>query len=315
MANLKDLRARKKSVQATRKITAAMKMIAAAKLQKAQRRAEDARPYAQLMTSIMEDLLETRTRQTEGPALLSGTGRKDTHLFVVATSNRGLCGGFNSQVVRVARNMIEKELAEGRRIKIICIGHKGREQLKRDFGTHIIETVSAFGAPAFSNAAAVSQKVISLFEAGEFDLCTLFYNKFISVLNNEPVSQQLIPFTPPLSGGNRGKSLSNQQSQQSRQSQQNNPGEAKASLSSLYEYEPDKEAVLEELLPRNLSVQLYRALLENTASEHAARMTAMDGATRNAGDMIHNLNLVLNRTRQAQITMELTEIISGAEAL
>lgn len=302
MPNLKDLRARKKSVQATRKITAAMKMIAAAKLQKAQKRAEDSRPYARLMTNMMRDLLEARTRQTEGPALLSGTGKKDTHLFIVATSNRGLCGGFNSQVVRMARKQIEEEASQGRTIKIICVGRKGNEQLKRDFGGAIIEVVPSFDAPVFPNATSLSQKILSLFEEGEFDVCTLFYNQFISALTNEPVAQQLIPFAPP---EEKRTVLSRRQEEK----------KDEIALASIYEYEPNKEAVLEELLPRNLSVQIYRALLENTASEHGSRMTAMDGATRNAGDMIHNLNLVLNRTRQAQITMELTEIISGAEAL
>lgn len=308
MANLKDLRARKKSVQATRKITAAMKMIAAAKLQKAQKRAEDARPYAQLMTQIMEDLLESRTRQVQGPALLVGTGEKKVHLFVVATSNRGLCGGFNSQVVKLARLKIEKTLTEGGHVKIICIGRKARDQLKRDYAPHILETVPTFENPAFSNATTLSQKVIALFEAKEFDVCTLLYNKFISVLTNKPVAQQLIPFSPT---SHDFKDSFKGQQRDTKEPDSNPP----QSLSSLYEYEPNKEAVLQELLPRNLSVQFYRALLESTASEHAARMTAMDGATRNAGDMIHNLDLILNRTRQAQITMELTEIISGAEAL
>lgn len=302
MPNLKDLRARKKSVQATRKITAAMKMIAAAKLQKAQKRAEDSRPYARLMTNMMTDLLEARTRETEGPALLSGTGRKDTHLIVIATSNRGLCGGFNSQVVRMAKKTIEKEIAQGRTVKILCIGRKGREQLKRDFGAAILETVPSYDVPVFMNATSLSQKILSLFEDRAFDICTLFYNRFISALTNKPIAQQLIPFSPPEEGKDRAKGGQQKETEG-------------IALSSVYEYEPNKEAVLEELLPKNLSVQLYRALLENTASEHGARMTAMDGATRNAGDMIHNLNLVLNRTRQAQITMELTEIISGAEAL
>ncbi len=299
MANLKDLRARKKSVQATRKITAAMKMIAAAKLQKAQKRATDARPYARLMAGIMEDLLQARTRQSEGPPLLSGTGKDNVHLFVVVTSNRGLCGGFNSQVVRVARRSLERAVAEGKKIKIICIGRKGREQLKREFGSQIVETLPAFDTPSFPDAMDICQKIISYFEAGDFDFCTLFYNKFISALNNQAVAQQLIPF------------VSLEEDLRDRKEEK----VSQTHLSSLYEYEPSKETVLEELLPRNLSVQLYRALLESTASEHGARMTAMDGATRNAGDMIHKLNLVINRTRQAQITMELTEIISGAEAL
>lgn len=296
MSNLRDLRARKRSVQATRKITAAMKMIAAAKLNKAQKRAQDARPYARLMSAMLNDLLSTGY-QEQGPSLLWGSGQDKTHLVVVAASNRGLCGGFNSQIVREAKKYILTEIARGCQIKIICVGKRARDQLKHDFGPMILETFDAYDMPRFTDAAQISRQIISRFEAQEFDKCTLFYNKFLSALAYEPRHISLIPFTcleEDLGVGDPSASLTQ---------------------SSLYEYEPSQETVLKELLPQNLSVQLYRALLENAASEQGARMTAMDGATRNAGDMIHDLNLVINRTRQAQITRELVEIIAGAEAV
>lgn len=308
MATLKGFRARKKSVQATRKITAAMKMVAAAKLHKAQRCAEEARPYARLMTEIMRDLLEARTHQTEGPPLLWGTGKNERHLMILVTSNRGLCGSFNSQVVRAARQRIDHEINEGRHVQIMCVGYKGREQLKRDFEGQILETLPSFMTPAFSDAAAIAQKVMTLFEAKAFDVCTLFYNKFVSALVHQATAQQLIPFTP------RAEDLEEGDTPMKGDPQAKAHQQGKA-LSSIYEYEPNKEAVLEELLSRNLGTQIYRALLENTASEHGARMTAMEEATRNAGEMIDKLNLIINRTRQAQITMELMEVISGAEAL
>jgi F-type H+-transporting ATPase subunit gamma len=296
MSNLRDLRARKRSVQATRKITSAMKMIAAAKLTKAQKRAQDARPYARLMSAMLNDLLSTGYEE-QGPSLLSGTGEDKTHLLVVAASNRGLCGGFNSQIVREAKKYIPRETAAGRHIKIICVGKRARDQLKQDYGHLILETFNAYDMPRFMDATHLSQHIITRFQAQEFDKCTLFYNKFLSALVYEPRHIALIPFTP------LDEDIVSQDET------------IVGAQNSLYEYEPTQETVLKELLPQNLSVQLYRALLENAASEQGARMTAMDGATRNAGDMIHHLNLVINRTRQAQITSELVEIIAGAEAV
>lgn len=298
MSNLRDLRARKKTVQATRKITSAMKMIAAAKLRKAQKRAQDARPYAQHMSSLIEDL---RTAQTVGRdrSLLTGAAGGTSHLVVVTASNRGLCGGFNTQIVREARKLIRREIQAGFVVKIICVGKRARDQLKGEFGDLILETYDAKDTPAFFEAARLSQQIVSLFEQKAFDRCTLFYNKFISALVFEPRNMSLIPF----------------EHMDERAPSDKAAHEVHTHGTSLYEYEPSQEAVLEELLPRNLSVQLYRALLENAASEQGARMTAMDGATRNAGDMIHNLDLVINRTRQAHITRELVEIIAGAEAV
>ncbi len=295
MANLRDLRARKKTVQATKKITAAMKMIAAAKLRRAQKRAQDARPYVQLMSKMLKDLLEANAKN-DIPPLLAGHAQEDAHLIIVATSNRGLCGGFNSHIVKEAKRKIASLLRQGKQVKIICVGKRGRDQLRQEYGTYILETYDAHDKPVYADAERLAKRVISLFEHGEIDCCTLYYNKFLSALAYEPRHLSLIPFTP------LDEDLKDTSSE-------------KSALSSIYEYEPDQEVVLTKLIPENLCVQLYRAFLENAASEQGARMTAMDGATRNAGDMIHSLDLIINRTRQANITRELVEIIAGAEAI
>jgi len=291
MPSLKDLKVRINSVKSTQKITAAMKMVAAAKLRRAQEQAEAARPYAERMDRMLGSLATAMAGRDGAPALLVGTGKDQTHLIVVMTSDRGLCGGFNSTIVRGARKMIRELLTAGKTVKIICVGRKGRDQLKRDFGKLIIESFDDVGRQRLSYADAdrIAQRITALYEAGEFDVCTIFYNKFKSAMTQFLTAQQLIPFV----------------------------GAATAAAASdvFYEYEPDEQEILAELLPRNLGVQVFRALLENAASEQGSRMTAMDNATRNAGDMINKLTINYNRSRQAYITKELIEIISGAEAL
>ena len=291
MPSLKDLKVRINSVKSTQKITAAMKMVAAAKLRRAQEQAEAARPYAERMDRMLGSLATAMAGRDGAPALLVGTGKDQTHLIVVMTSDRGLCGGFNSTIVRGARKMIRELLTAGKTVKIICVGRKGRDQLKRDFGKLIIESFDDVGRQRLSYADAdrIAQRITALYEAGEFDVCTIFYNKFKSAMTQFLTAQQLIPFV----------------------------GAATAAATSdvFYEYEPDEQEILAELLPRNLGVQVFRALLENAASEQGSRMTAMDNATRNAGDMINKLTINYNRSRQAYITKELIEIISGAEAL
>ncbi|MFN7710740.1 MAG: F0F1 ATP synthase subunit gamma [Holosporales bacterium] len=297
MPSLKELRNRKRSVQATRKITSAMKMIAAAKLRRAQEQAQAGRPYADMIEDMIRDLSQKQVTPVGMPTLLVGNGRSNIHLIVVATSNRGLCGSFNSSIVRYARRLMLQEQGNGREIKIICLGRRGRDQLRREFGPSILETVDALDKPRFRDAAALSQKLQDLYAAGQFDLCTVVYNRFLSALNQEVTAHRLIPFTPlPRAGQPEGVPQVD-------------------GLQAVYDYEPDETTVLAQLLPRNLNVQLYRAMLENAASEQGARMTAMEGATRNAEDMIRRLDLQYNRSRQAYITNELIEIISGAEAL
>jgi F-type H+-transporting ATPase subunit gamma len=299
MPSLKDLRVRIRSVKSTQRITSVMKMVAAAKLRRAQEQAEAARPYADRMDRMMRSLAVAMARQQGAPALLTGTGRRDTHLIIVATSDRGLCGSFNSAIVRHARDrMIRPMLAEGKTVKLLCVGRKGRDLLRREHGSLIVETMEEVNRPTltFEAASEVAKRVTDLFEAGEFDVCTIVYNRFKSALSQVVTGQQMVPFTVP-------------------------EAEADAEVGAggvthaIYEYEPDEAEILAELLPRNMAVQMFRALLENNASEHGARMTAMDNATRNAGDMIGKLTLSYNRTRQAAITKELIEIISGAEAL
>jgi F-type H+-transporting ATPase subunit gamma len=294
MPNLKDLKTRINSVKSTQKITAAMKMVAAAKLRRAQEQAVAARPYAERMERMLASLAETMGSQAGAPRLLAGTGKADTHLVVVMTSDRGLCGGFNSSIVREARRAIRTLVAEGRQVKILCVGRKGRDQLRRDFAKLIVGTVEDIGRPrlSFSDATQIATRVRAMFEAGEFDVARIVYNRFKSAMSQIVTVQQVVPFAPP-----EGATAE--------------AGMGKA----VYEYEPGEDEILSELLPRNLGVQIYRALLENAASEHGARMTAMDNATRNAGEMIDKLTLNYNRTRQAYITKELIEIISGAEAL
>jgi F-type H+-transporting ATPase subunit gamma len=290
MPSLKDLRNRIASVKATQKITKAMQMVAAAKLRRAQSAAEAARPFAERMSQVLANIAGTITPGPESPRLLAGTGSTQVHLLVVCTAERGLCGAFNSSIARLARDHANRLLAEGRTVKIICVGKKGNDLLRRQFERHIIDFVDLRGARTlgFEHADSVAQKVIARFEAGEFDVATLFYSRFRSVIAQIPTAQQLIPAVfEPATGG----------------------GEA------VYDYEPGENEILADLLPRNITVQIFRALLENAASEQGARMSAMDNATRNAGDMIKKQTQLYNRSRQAMITKELIEIISGAEAL
>lgn len=294
MASLKDLRDRIGSVKATQKITSAMKMVAAAKLRRAQEQAEAARPYAERMERMLASL-GASVRGTPGaPPLLAGTGSDQRHLIVLATADRGLCGGFNTNLVRRARLLINELRGNGKDVKILCVGRKGRDALRREHGSLIVDTIEGIGRRTveFHEADAVADRLRTMFENGEFDVCTLIYAKFKSAISNEVQAQQLIPAPVP------------------------EVDDAADDLGgAVYEYEPSEEAILADLLPRNVSVQIYRGLLENAASEHGARMAAMDNATRNAGDRINGLTLTYNRTRQAMITNELIEIISGAEAL
>jgi F-type H+-transporting ATPase subunit gamma len=293
MPSLKDLRNRISSVKATQKITKAMQMVAAAKLRRAQTAAEAARPYAERMESVLANLAAGVS--TGGPVLLSGNGNDDVHLLVVATAERGLCGAFNSSIVRLARDHALRLQGQGKTVKILCVGKKGYDQLRRQFEKEIIELIELRGLKtiAFENADEIGKKVIDLFEAGEFDVATLFFSKFKSVISQIPTAQQLIPA----------------------QIAANENAPAAEGAQPSYEYEPGQDEILSTLLPRNISVQVFRALLENAASEQGARMSAMDNATRNAGDMIRKQTTLYNRSRQAMITKELIEIISGAEAL
>ncbi|MEX2644370.1 MAG: F0F1 ATP synthase subunit gamma [Acetobacterales bacterium] len=298
MANLRDLRNRIRSVKSTQKITSAMKMVAASKLRRAQAQAESARPYAERMERMLKSMAASVVDIPGAPALLAGTGKDDVHLLVVITSDRGLCGAFNSQVVRSARQTIRRLEDEGKTVKLICVGRKGRDLLRRTHRESIKEYYQIVGRRGlqFSDVDIVVRKILQMIEDGEIDRCSVIYNQFISVISQKPVVQQLVPLA--LDGKNEGAEE-----------------EAPAAGGALYEYEPSEEAVVSDLLPRNLAVQVYRATLESAAGEHGARMSAMDNATRNAGDMIDRLTLEFNRTRQATITTELIEIISGAEAL
>ncbi|HUO55229.1 MAG TPA: F0F1 ATP synthase subunit gamma [Rhodoblastus sp.] len=289
MPSLKDLRNRIASVKATQKITKAMQMVAAAKLRRAQTAAEAARPYAERMDLVLANLASGVVAGA-GPALLTGNGRNETHLLVVATAERGLCGGFNTSIVRLARDKALALQAEGKTVKILCIGKKGYDQLRRQFEKQIVDLIDLRSVRqiGFDNADPIGKKIIAMFEQGDFDVATLFYSKFRSVILQIPTAQRLIPAEIP--------------------------AEAEVSAAA-YDYEPDQDEILATLLPRNISVQIFRALLENAASEQGARMSAMDNATRNAGDMIKKQTTIYNRTRQAMITKELIEIISGAEAL
>ena len=293
MPSLKSLRNRIASVKATQKITKAMQMVAASKLRRAQAAAEAARPYAARMSGVLANVAATLGGKGEAPPLLAGTGRDQTHLLVVCTAERGLCGAFNSSISRLARDRANALIREGKDVKILCVGRKGYDALRRDFASRILDLVDlrAVKRLAFTDADAIGKRVLELFEAGQFDVCTLFYAEFKSVIAQVPTAQQLIPAEI------KGRA------------------EKPGTENGIYEYEPDGEAILADLLPRNLSVQVFRALLENAASEMGAKMTAMDNATRNAGDMINKLTLNYNRTRQAMITKELIEIISGAEAV
>jgi F-type H+-transporting ATPase subunit gamma len=297
MPSLKQYRMRIASVKSTQKITSAMKMVAAAKLRRAQEKAEAARPYAERMSRMLGSLAGSLVGGADAPILLSGTGKQQVHLVVVATSDRGLCGGFNSTIVRSARAHIRQLLSEGKHVKVFTVGRKGRDMLRRDFAKLIVESMEDVGrrSLSFADAQRITERVLAMFDAGEFDICSLFYARFKSAITQIVTRQQLIPFS--VEAGKPGE------------------GPAMSADGAIYEYEPDEEQILTELLPRNLSVQVFRALLENSASEQGARMTAMDNATRNAGDMIKRLTLSYNRQRQASITKELIEIISGAEAV
>ena len=296
MASLKELKNRISSVQSTQKITKAMKMVAASKLRRAQEQAEAARPYSERMERMMRSLTASLINADDAAPLMIGTGKDDVHLIVVATGERGLCGAFNSSIVRATRRRIAHLLNENKTVKLMCIGRKGREMLKREYSHLMTDPVdlSEVKRLAFSDALPISQQLNILFEAGEFDVCSVIYNKFITVMAQEVTEQQLIPLPTPEDDG---------------------ADTADGAADTAYEFEPEEDEILAELLPRNLSVQIYRALLENAASEQGSRMTAMDNATRNAGDMIDRLTIVYNRSRQAQITKELIEIISGAEAV
>jgi F-type H+-transporting ATPase subunit gamma len=295
MPSLKDLRNRIASVKATQKITKAMQMVAAAKLRRAQSAAEAARPYATRMETVLANLATALKGREGGPPLMAGTGKDAVHLLVVCTAERGLCGAFNSSIVRLAREHINHLLADGKQVKILCVGKKGFDQLKRQFAPFIIDTIDFRGVRqlSFEHAEKVSEKVLGVFGEGAFDVATLFFSRFKSVISQIPTAQQIIPATIPADA----------------------PSQEEALGGAIYEYEPDEAEILAELLPLNIGVQIFKALLENAASEQGARMSAMDNATRNAGDMIGRLTLNYNRTRQAMITKELIEIISGAEAL
>jgi F-type H+-transporting ATPase subunit gamma len=295
MPSLKDLRNRIASVKATQKITKAMQMVAAAKLRRAQTAAEAARPYASRMEMVLANLATALKGREGGPPLMVGTGKDAVHLLVVCTAERGLCGAFNSSIVRLAREHINRLLADGKKVKILCVGKKGFDQLKRLYAPLIIETIEFRGVRqlAFEHANKVADKILELYDAGAFDVATLFFSRFRSVISQVPTAQQIIPTTIPAEA----------------------PSQEAALGGAVYEYEPDEADILTDLLPLNIAVQVFKALLENAASEQGARMSAMDNATRNAGDMIDRLTMKYNRTRQAQITKELIEIISGAEAL
>ena len=294
MASLKDLKNRIASVKATQKITKAMKMVAAAKLRRAQSAAEAARPYSAKMAKVLGGLARSMDGREGAPELLAGNGKDQVHLLVVATAERGLCGGFNSSIARMARQHARRLMGEGKEVKIYTVGKKGYDALKGEFGSIIVERIDFRGVRqlSFNEAEQVGKRVLEMFADGAFDVCTLFYSEFQSVISQIPTAHQLIPASFPAS---------------------EEEGEGKMDF--VYDYEPGEEEILGELLPRNISVQVFRALLENAASEQGARMSAMDNATRNAGEMIDKLTLSYNRQRQAQITKELIEIISGAEAL
>ncbi len=293
MPSLKDLKNRIESVKSTRKITKAMQMVAAAKLRRAQEAAEAARPYAESMGAVLGNLARAARDSESAPKLLKGTGSDQTHLLVVMTAERGLCGGFNSSIVRLAKTRIEDLKAAGKTVKILTVGRKGREQLKREYGDLFIGHVDLSGLKnvGYGNAETIAREVLGRFDAGEFDVATIFFNRFKSVISQIPTARQIIPAVVEEEEG------------------------AAEAAPRFYEYEPDEEEILARLLPQAVTSQIFSALLENAASEQGARMSAMDSATRNAGEMIDKLTILYNRSRQAAITKELIEIISGAEAL
>ena len=295
MPSLKDLKNRIASVKATRKITKAMQMVAAAKLRRAQEAATAARPYAERMDTVLAALNKHTSREGASP-LLVGTGKDDVHLLVVMTAERGLCGGFNTNIAKLARADAQRLLAAGKTVKIITVGRKGADNLRRDLGRNIVERLGLGGGKqiGFGNAEDIAARLLALFEAGEFDVATLYFSEFKSVISQKPTALQLIPAKLPEGSEDAADA---------------------AGAQAVVEYEPDEESILGYLLTRNIATQIFRGLLENAASEQGARMSAMDNATRNAGDMINKLTIQYNRQRQANITKELIEIISGAEAL
>jgi F-type H+-transporting ATPase subunit gamma len=292
MASLKDMRVRIAATKATQKITKAMQMVAASKLRRAQAAAEAARPYAERMEKVLGNIAAGMAGSAGAPRLLAGTGQNQVHLLIVATGERGLAGAFNSSIVRLAREHANRLIAEGKEVKILTVGRKGHEQLRRLYEKNIVDRVELRGVRTigFANAEEIAKKVLDLFEAGQFDVATLFYARFRSVVQQIPTAQQIIPAKPP-------------------------EGAAAAASSASYDYEPEEDEILADLLPRYVAVQVFRALLENAASFYGSQMSAMDNATRNAGEMIRKQTLTYNRTRQAMITKELIEIISGAEAI
>ncbi len=292
MPSLDDLRKRITSVKSTQKITKAMKMVAAAKLRKAQENAEKGRPYSEKMNNIILNLSAGVSDPHSAPKLLVGTGKQDDHLCVVLTSDRGLCGGFNTNIIKKAKNYFEKIKKQGKSLKIITVGSKGYDQLKRQYGTYIVENISFKDSKNINyfDASKVGGLIIDKFQKNDFDVCTIFYNKFKNVISQIPQAQQIIP----LESVDKNK---------------------EENLEISYEFEPDEDEILSNLLPKNISTQIFKAMLENSASEQGSRMTAMDNATRNAGDLVDKLTIQYNRSRQAAITKELIEIISGAESL
>ena len=292
MPSLDDLKKRIKSVKSTQKITKAMKMVAAAKLRKAQEKAEKGRPYSQKMYNIILNLTKSISDPQNAPKLLIGTGQDKTHLCVVLTADRGLCGGFNSNICKLAKTNFKKIISEGKQLKIIIVGSKGLDQIRREYEKYIIKKFSFKDKNqiSFKEAEIISKEIIDLFNKNEFDRCTLFFNNFKNVITQVPQAQQIIPAEQGVSGSKDEDDLS-------------------------YEFEPEEDEILEDLLPKNISTQVFKAFLENAASEQGSRMTAMDNATRNAGDLVDKLTINYNRSRQASITKELIEIISGAESL
>ena len=293
MASLKDMRVRIAATKATQKITKAMQMVAASKLRRAQAAAEAARPFAERMERVLGNIASAVPDISSAPKLLAGTGNDQVHLLLVCTGERGLCGPFNSAIVRLARERAVSLMAQGKEVKFFCVGRKGYEALRRYFEKQIIEVVElrSVRTLGFVNAEDIARKVIALYDQGAFDVCTLFYSRFKSVIAQIPTATQIIPAVFEANG------------------------DAKAGTSASYDYEPEEDEILADLLPRNIAVQVFRALLENNASFYGSQMSAMDNATRNAGDMIRKQTITYNRTRQAMITKELIEIISGAEAL
>lgn len=295
MPSLKDMRNRIASVKATQKITKAMQMVAAAKLRRAQDAADAARPYAERMSAVLANLNAHVVNKEAASPLLVGSGKDNVHLLIVATAERGLCGGFNANIARLARERARGLLAEGKEVKLLCVGRKGYEALKRDYGKQIVDVISMRGVRqiGFANAHEIAKRVLRMFDEGEFDVCTLVFSEFVNILTQRPKAMQLIPVKLPEAEGEP----------------------AAEGPKAAYIFEPEEDEILRDLLPRNVSTQIFRALLENAAGEQGARMTAMDNATRNAGELIDKLTLSYNRKRQDIITKELIEIVSGAEAL